>query len=478
MKKVALIVVAVLGLVGAHAGSMQRSDSPNVVIILADDLGYGDLGCYGHDGFKTPHLDQMAEEGARLNQFYVPVPYCAPSRATLLTGRYPFRTGMVFNPSPDSGINDIGLADEELTLGEAFQEAGYATSHIGKWHLGHQPRFYPRRHGFDEYYGILYSNDMRPVELIENEKVVEYPVVQATLTKRYTERALEFIERQQDRPFLLYLAHAMPHKPLAPSADFYATSAAGLYGDVVAELDWSVGQILEKLKELGLEQNTLVIFTSDNGPWYGGSTGGLRGMKGRTWEGGLRVPMIARWPGQIPAGLVSEAPAGIVDVFPTVLKRAGIDVTVNRRLDGRDIWPLMTRLGAESPHDLLLALQGPHLATIRSGRWKLHVRSPGGVPDRGQDWVDPRGPDGVTILAPYEQSRPSEYPGVLGGDDPHHMMLFDLETDPAEQHDVASRHPEVAKRLKAQFDRINMEVPRFQQPSRIPLQRPGPRPSP
>lgn len=454
----------------------QASDRPNVIIILADDLGYGDLGSYGNMAFTTPNLDEMAAEGVRFTDFYVPVPYCAPSRATLLTGRYPFHTGVVFNPSPDSGVNDVGIPSQELTLGEAFQQAGYATSCIGKWHLGHKPEFYPRQNGFDEYYGILYSNDMRPVQLIENEVVVEYPVVQATLTQRYTRRALDFVERNKNRRFFLYLAHAMPHKPLAASEKFYKTSPSGLYGDVIAELDWSVGEILGKLRELDLEEKTLVIFTSDNGPWYGGSTGGLRGMKSRTWDGGIRVPMIARWPGKIPAGLVSHEAAGIVDLFPTVTRLANVDTSASKPLDGVDIWPWMVSRPAGSPHDALVAMQGPNLAIVRSGKWKLHVRSPGGIPERGEDWIDPRGPDGVTILAPFEQARPRDYPGVLGGAPPEAMMLFDLQADPAEQDNVALQHPDIVDQLKARFDEFNSQVPEFFRPQRTPLQRPGPRP--
>jgi len=225
---------------------------PNVIVILADDLGFGDLGCYGHPAFETPSLDRMAEEGVKFTSFYTPVPFCAPTRATLLTGRYPFRSGMLWNPSPPIGLNQVGIPAEELTLGEALQKAGYATSCIGKWHLGHLPQFSPLRHGFDEYFGILYSNDMHPVELIEGDRIIEYPVVQATLTERYTERALDFIERNRTRPFFLYLSHAMPHKPLAVSESFYRTSPVGLYGDVVSELDWSAGQVLKKLHDFDL----------------------------------------------------------------------------------------------------------------------------------------------------------------------------------------------------------------------------------
>jgi uncharacterized sulfatase len=260
----------------------------------------------------------------------------------------------------------------------------------------------------------------------------------------------------------------MPHKPLAASEDFYTPDTPDdLYADVIRELDWSVGQILEKLKQLGLDDNTFVLFTSDNGPWYGGSTGGLRGMKGKTWDGGLRVPLIARWPGKIPAGLVNNSPAGTIDVFPTILKAAGVNVPRDRVIDGKDIWPLLTRAGAESPHDALFGMQGPNLMTVRSGKWKLHVRSPGPVPKRGEDWVDPRGPDGVTIIAPYEQARPSAYPGVIGGDGPKNIMLFDLETDPAEQHDVSKKFPEVVKRLKTIYEKTVAQVPTFERPKRF-----------
>jgi len=443
----------------ASAAAAPAAEKPNVVIVFADDLGYGDLGVQGHRAFKTPAIDRMAAEGVRLTDFYVPVPYCAPSRGTILTGRYPWRHGVIRNPCPDAGVNDVGIAASEITLGEALQEAGYATCCVGKWHLGHQPQFYPCRNGFDEYLGILYSNDMRPVELIDGDRVVEYPVVQATLTRRYTERALRFIEAHRDGPFFLYLAHAMPHKPLAASEEFYRKSGAGLYGDVIAELDWSVGQVLARLGALGLDERTLVVFTSDNGPWFGGSSGGLRGMKGQTWEGGIRVPMIARWPGTIPAGRVCRQPAGTIDLFPTVLKLAGAPIPDDRVIDGRDLMPLWCT-GAPSPHEALFAMQGPRLMTVRSGKWKLHVHAPPVWPKQLQsDWVDPRGPDGVTILAPCEQATPDEHPDVPTGDPAEPMMLFDLEADPAEQHNVAAEHPDVVARLKALFDAMAAEVP-------------------
>jgi len=470
-----------MGLLAGGVAAMMLSDSegrcdtvkkPNFVLIFADDLGYGDISGFGlkKSPFETPNLERMAAEGAKLTSFYVPTPYCAPSRGTILTGRYPFRHGVVFNPAPDGGINEVGLPHSEITIAEALKTAGYASTCIGKWHLGHTFKYLPRRQGFDEYFGILYSNDMRPVQLVENEKVVEYPVVQATLTKRYTERALDFIERnsRRNRPFFLYLAHAMPHKPLAASEDFYTPDTPDdLYADVIRELDWSVGQVLDKIKQLGLDDNTLVIFTSDNGPWYGGSTGGLRGMKSKTWDGGLRVPMIARWPGRIPAGLVNDSPAATIDVLPTLLKAAGLAIPKDRIIDGKDIRPLLTSTGAESPHEAIFGMTGVHLAMVRSGKWKLHVRSPGGIPNRGDDWVDPRGPDGVTILAPHEQARPSAYPGVIGGDKPKNMMLFDLEADPAEQRDLSKKLPDVVEQLKALYDKTLAQVPAFKPPKRF-----------
>lgn len=450
----------------------QPSKKPNVVLIFADDLGYGDIEGFGYQNlsYRTPHLTAMASEGVKLTQNHVPVPYCAPSRATILTGRYPFRNGVVHNPAPDSGINDVGLAQSEITIAEALKSAGYASSCIGKWHLGHKEEYLPRQHGFDEYFGILYSNDMRPVQLVENESVYEYPVIQATLTKRYTERALDFIERshQNEQPFFLYLAHAMPHKPLAASEDFYTPETPGdLYADVIRELDWSVGEVMKKLEDLGIDEETLVIFTSDNGPWYGGSTGGLRGMKARTWDGGIRTPFIARWPGKIPAGIVNHAPVGTVDLFPTILKLAGVEGPQDRVIDGKDIWPVLTSPDAESPHEALCAMRGTNLHIVRSGPWKLHIKSPGGVPNRGDDWVDPRGPDGVTIIAQCEQSRPREYPGMLGVDPPRDMMLFNVEEDPAEQYDVSDAHPEVTARLKAYADEMMSQFPdSFPRPSR------------
>jgi arylsulfatase A-like enzyme len=452
-----LLAFALLLAVYAEVFAAASGPRPNIVIILADDLGYGDLACFGHPKFKTPNLDRMAAEGARLTQFNTPAPFCAPTRASLMTGRYPSRCGLTSNPAPDFGgqYKDLGLPTSEITLAQLLHDAGYTTGMVGKCHLGHSKReFYPVRRGFDEYLGILYSNDMRPVQLIDGEEVVEYPVVQATLTKRYTERALKFIERNKSKPFFLYFAHAMPHKPLAASEKYYQKSGAGLYGDVIAELDASVGQVLAKLKELEIDDNTLVVFTSDNGPWFGGSAGGLRGMKGTSWEGGYRVPFIARWPGVIPPGHKNDQPAAMMDLFTTTLRIAGIAAPADRVIDGADIRPILTS-DAAGPHKVIFGTQGPNLATVRDERWKLHVLAANeqrlGKAAK-KPWIDPRAPDGVTLLAPFEQYQPSDYPGVTTGDKPQAMALCDLIADPSEQHNVAAAQPDVVERLKAHFD--------------------------
>jgi arylsulfatase A-like enzyme len=462
------------------------SDKPNVILIFADDLGYGDVGCFDKKcPFQTPNLDRMAAEGARLTSFYVPTPYCAPSRGTILTGRYPFRHSVVRNPAPDVGESNFGLPASEITLAEQLKTAGYATAAYGKWHLGHKEKWLPRTQGFDEYFGILYSNDMFPVQLLRNESVVEYPVVQATLTQRYTDLAIEFMQQNRDLPFFIYLPHAMPHKPLAASDNYYTPETRGdLYADVISELDAAVGRLLDQLKKLSLSNNTLVVFTSDNGPWYGGSTGGLRGMKGKTWEGGLRVPMIARMPGVIPAGIINDSPAATIDVFPTVCKLAGVAAPDDRVIDGRDILPLLQSDAASSPHDTIYGMQGSKLACIREGKWKLHVRSPGPLrfnnltPDQLANWEDPRGPDGVTLLAPFEQPGPTQHPGLTHGDRPKEMMLFDLDADRGEQRDVADQHPEVVKRLLANFKQTEAEVPTFPQPKSDYLFGPAPKGQP
>lgn len=449
------------------------SAQPNVVLILADDLGYGDLGCYGHPKFKTPRIDQMAAEGARLTQFNTPAPFCAPTRASLMTGRYPFRCGMTQNPAPDGGpaADALAMPKSEITLAQVLKSAGYATGMVGKWHLGHKPGWLPTERGFDEYFGIPYSNDMRPVQVLEGTDVAEYPVVQATLTTRYAKRASEFIQRNKDKPFFLYFAEAMPHKPLAAPEKHYQKSGAGLYGDALADLDDSVGSVLDALKQNGLDDNTLVLFSSDNGAWFGGSCGGLRGMKGTNYEGGYRVPMIARWPGKIPAGHVSAELGVMMDLFATVLHATGTKLPDDRVLDGCNILPILTST-EKSPHEFIFGHQNSKLATIRDARWKLHILPASQMKLKaGADgkWLDPRTPDGVTILAPFEQYNMDAHPGLTTGVEPARMQLFDLQNDPGEQTDVASRHPEEVKRLQKAYEAMNKNVPKVEEVKRVPM---------
>jgi arylsulfatase A len=459
-----LHVSAEPGVMVQHQKSLAEDASgrPNVILILADDLGYGDLQCYGHPRFRTPHLDKMAADGVRFTQFNTPAPFCAPTRASLMTGKYPVRCGMPMNPAPDAtpAINEIHLPEHQKTLAETLRSAGYATAIFGKWHLGHaRTEWLPTHRGFDEYFGIPYSNDMRPVALYEGDQKVEEPVEQSMLTERLTQRALSFIDRNHQRPFFLYLAHAMPHKPLAVSSEWAGKSGAGLYGDVIGELDSSVGQIVSRLTELGIERNTLVIFTSDNGAWYGGSTGGLRGMKSRSYEGAYRVPCIVRWPGTIPPGQTVTQPAVTMDLHATILEATGIPRTSDQKTDGISLLPLMKNQ-ARLPERVIFGQQRDEIATVRNSRWKLHVLAPNGVHAVTTDptiWKDPRGPDGTTILAPREQHTPKDHPGVVTGADPKAMQLFDLQVDPSEQQDVAAKHPEIAASLKQDYDRFQVD---------------------
>lgn len=449
---------------------------PNVVIILADDLGYGDLGCYGHPVFKTPRIDRMAAEGVRMTQFNTPAPFCAPTRASLLTGRYPFRCGMTQNPAPDGGpdADALSLPKSEVTLAQVLKSAGYATGMVGKWHLGHQAGSLPTDRGFDDYYGIPYSNDMRPVQVLEGTEVAEYPVVQATLTTRYAKRATDFIQRHAKKPFFLYFAEAMPHKPLAASEKHYLKTPGGLYGAALADLDDSVGAVLDALKQNGVDENTLVLFSSDNGAWFGGSCGGLRGMKGTSWEGGYRVPMIARWPGKIPAGRVNKELAVMMDLFATVLAATATKMPDDRVLDGHDLMPILAGDGP-SPHDFVFGHQGPKLVTIRDARWKLHLlpsREMNLKPGADGKWLDPRQPDGVTILAPFEQYNLDAPPGLKTGVEGAAGLLFDLQADPGEQVDVASMHPNEVKRLRAAYDAMNKNVPVVEEVKRAPYKKP------
>jgi uncharacterized sulfatase len=447
------------------------TDPPNLIVIMCDDLGYGDIGGFGRGSATspTPRINRMAAEGVKLTNFLVPVAYCAPSRASFLTGRYPYRTGIVYNPTPDQDINDYGLSPAEITIAEILGEGGYATACIGKWHLGHKPGFLPTDQGFEYYLGILYSNDMRPVQVVENEQVIEYPVVQGNLTGNYTQASIEFIRTsvQSARPFFLFLAHAMPHKPLAASEAFFTPDTPdNLYEDVIRELDWSVGRILDELTALEIDRDTLLVFTSDNGPWYGGDTGGLRGMKAKTWEGGIRVPFIARWPGRIPEGLVNPALASSMDLFPTFLELAGESPPDDRPIDGKNVWPLLISEGASSQHEFLLSMHRNRLMTVHSDPWKLHVHAPPAYrrPHNLESWKDKRRPDGLTLIAPYEQSNPGHYPGSTNGEAPRDGMLFHTVSDPGETADVSGQHPSVVQRLEGYARSVMADLPELAPP--------------
>lgn len=433
-------------------GKPKLHKKPNVVIILTDDMGYGDISCYNKNQIKTPNIDRLATEGVRFTDFYVPTPYCAPSRATLLTGRFPLRHGMVQNPAPDAGINDIGLNASEVTMGELFQGAGYHTKCIGKWHLGHKPEYFPVKHGFDEYFGILYSNDMRPVQIIENMDTVEYPVDQRLLTKKYTSKALDFIKRNQHAPFFLYLAHAMPHKPLAASADFYSQGDhQELYNSVIRELDWSVGEVTNQLKELGILENTILIFMSDNGPWYGGNTGGLKGMKATNWEGGTRVPFIIRYPQQFAQGETITTPCWSPDILPTIMKLSNIKTDPKIKLDGQDISSIIQ--GKSSDHAPIFTMKNTTIRTIRDGKWKLFLSKPDFYHEVNlKTWTDERGPDGTTIIAPLAQATPADYPGVKPKTMAGEMLLFDLENDPTESTDLSEKYPQIKEDLIRKYN--------------------------
>ena len=381
-----------------------KAELPNFIIIFTDDQGYEDIRCFGSPKIKTPHLDKMATEGRKFTSFYSANSVCSPSRAALMTGSYPTRVSV---PGVLFPRHEIGLNPDEVTIAEVLKGKGYATACIGKWHIGHKPKFLPTRQGFDSYFGIPYSNDMtidpealladninlrngftadrikkeKPkknlVPLMRNEEVIEYPCDQTTLTKRYTEEAVKFISENKDSPFFLYLPHTMPHIPLFASEQFKGKSKRGLYGDTIEEIDWSVGQILKSIKEKGIDQKTLVIYTSDNGPWKldrgrGGSAYPLRGYKFQTYEGGMRVPCIMRWPGKVPEGTSCDEVAASIDLMPTIAKLAGAKLLKDRKIDGKDIWPLMSGTeGAVSPHDMYYYYKGNRLESARHGKWKI-----------------------------------------------------------------------------------------------------------
>ena len=409
------------GLAAPGLGKPLAKRPPNVIIILADDLGWGDLGSYGNRAIRTPNLDRMAREGLRMTDFYASANICTPSRAGLFTGRYPIRTGLAHEVIQMTDTN--GLPQSEVTIAEVLRP-DYATALIGKWHLGHVAPFWPpTTQGFDLFFGLPYSHDMKGVRLFNAEPGVELTsedVVFDKLEQRFFDRGVQFIEANAARPFFLTLALTAPHIPLRPGAAHAGHSVAGAYGDVVEEVDAGVGKLLATLKRLAVDDNTLVIVTSDNGPWFEGSAGALRGDKGAAgWDGGYRVPFLARMPGTIPAGRVSNAIAMNIDLLPTIAALAGKAPPSGVTLDGRDLGALFRRAGT-GPHDQLVLFNNERVAAIRTQRWKLVGRS-------------------------YYRSY--NVPLSKAG----YWLLFDLESDPGENYNVAMRHPQILADMKARY---------------------------
>ncbi len=444
----------------AFAGTTSAAPRlPNVIVIFCDDMGYADIGPFGCKAYTTPHLDRMAREGRKFTNFHVSQAVCSASRAALLTGCYNNRIGIHGALGPGARI---GISASEMTMAELFKQKGYATGMAGKWHLGHQPPFLPVRHGFDEYLGLPYSNDMWPhhpeakkgtypkLPLFEGDQIKDpdiTPEKQPNLTTWYAERAVQFIERNKDRPFFFYLAHNMPHVPLFVSDKFKGKSGAGLFGDVIQEIDWSVGQVLDALKKHGLDDHTLVVFTSDNGPWlsYGnhaGSAGPLREGKGTAWEGGTRVPCLMRWPGQLPAGTSSADMLMTIDLLPTFAKLIGAKLP-DHKIDGLDVWPLLAgQPGAKNPHDCYYSYYANNeLQAMFSsdGRWKLQL------PHEFRTLAGRLGgKDGIP--AKYENARLAE------------PQLYDLQNDIGEKTDVASSNPAVVQRLLALAEQARADL--------------------
>lgn len=449
----------------------EPPNPPNVIIMFVDDLGYSDIGVYGSPDYATPNLDRMAAEGVHFTDFYVSQAVCSASRASLLTGSYANRIGIHGALGPG---NSHGIHEDEVTLGELFQAQGYATAAYGKWHLGHHPQFLPMEHGFDDYYGIPYSNDMWPfhpespdnwgdLPTIEGDSIVGFNTDQSRFTTDFTLRSTEFIRTQAsaERPFFLYIAHPMPHVPLFVSEERLGASGAGLYGDVIHEIDWSMGQILQTLKEMEIDDHTLVLFASDNGPWlsYGNHAGNaspLREGKGTAWEGGVRVPFIARWPGTLPEGLSVTTPAMTIDVFPTLAHL--IDAPLPEHpIDGRNIWPLLSGETTESPQKAYFFwYRQNELHAVRSNRWKLYF------PHRYRTMIG---------QAPGADGIPGRYTHLDSG-----LELYDLVTDVQETQDVSENHPEVVEQLSALADSMrvmlgdrlhNVEGTQIRQPGQI-----------
>ncbi len=460
MKPILTILAAIIGILCVPSVSAVEG-KPNIVLIFIDDMGYADIGPFGNKDLRTPHLDKFAAEGRKFTSFYA-TPVCSMSRASLMTGCYNVRVSIPGVLFPNS---KIGLNPDEITLAEIVKPKGYATIAIGKWHLGHHQEFLPTKQGFDSYFGIPYSNDMtldtvnarfakdcvfrdgmteekarkvalnNTVPLVRDTEIVEYAADQSTLTKRYTEEAVKFIRAHQDGPFFVYLPHTMIHFPLAASSDFKGKSTQGLLGDAIEEIDWSVGQIMATLKELKLDNNTLVIFTSDNGP-AGRAAPPFRGNKTTTWEGGVREPCIMRWPGKIPAGTACEQIAGNIDMLPTFAKLTGGDLPKDRVIDGRDITPLMFDAQPGPVRDTQLYFAGNStLSAIRQGQWKLFLTK-----DQG-------GGKGKAVA------------------DTADFTLYDLATDLGETKDLSAEHPEIVAKLKSEATERDAEIHQHQRPA-------------
>ena len=426
--------------------------SPNVVVIFIDDMGYGDIGPFGAEGYETPNLDRMAKEGRKFTDFYVTQAVCSASRAGLLTGCYNVRVGILGALGPKS---NIGINADEVTIAEICKQQGYATACYGKWHLGHHPQFLPMQHGFDDYFGLPYSNDMWPyhpgvahlsmeerlkkwphLPLIDKNKVINARVTgedQEQLTTQYTERAVSFINKNKDKPFFLYVPHSMVHVPLYVSQKFKGKSTRGLFGDVMMEVDWSVGQILDALRTNEIDDNTLVIFTADNGPWlsYGdhaGTAGLLREGKGTMFDGGCRESTIMWWPGTVPAGTTCAEPAMTIDVLPTVAELCGGKLP-DHKIDGKSILPLIRgEADAKSPHEAYFMYYAKELQAVRMGKWKLHF-------PHGYRTMDGRPGGTGGTPAKYSQARIE-------------LALFDLENDIGETTNVAAQYPKIVERIK------------------------------
>ena len=431
------VLLAALALGSSCSPPPEAPLPPNIVLLLADDLGFGDLGCYGSEVLRTPRIDGLAAEGMRFLDFQAQASVCAPSRASLLTGCYPQRCGVPMGLSPQREEHRyLGLHPDEVTIAELLKEAGYATACIGKWHLGGDPVFHPLNQGFDEYFGLLYNHLQSPA-LLDGRRVVERETDLATLTERYTRRAIEFLTEHREEPFFLFLSHAAPHRPCVPHPDFAGTSGCGAYGDVVEELDQRTGELLAALAALGLEENTLVIFTSDNGPAPEamdacGSNGPYRGGKFTSWEGGHRVPFLVRRPGKISPGSECTALAGMIDLLPTLASMARVSPPADRRLDGRDLTPLFDGSSTTSLHETILYYNDTSLQAVRQGEWKLHL---------------PREPE----TCPWWQA-------MGGGTELASPMLVRLDQDPGEDCDLSATRPEVVRLLQEAAEAARAEL--------------------